>query len=683
MNDDNTPHLNSAQKTDSQGEDLYPVHEQVFDISADTISPINDDVPGAPVVMQPQTKNVLPTDVLQSQPIRSDRPAQYTAPNKPDQSVRYSAAINLNELPSPKSTLPSNPSVPPNVDFSDKTIGTLETIAFAPTKNPIEPFQAIAQPINIPAPKPIYQEKAPVPAFNSNLPKIDRKLSDFPRAQNIPAPIHSTPNNPAPLWPETPHQAPMKPVENQFEQNQQPVRRPINLIDQPASQTDSSTPRQGVTLVQKKPAPIPLQDITAQLSKFTGRNLQDEVSSVLTSKNPPPKPEPTIQKTETPPTPPFTQNTFTNNAKMGEAPQPINDDGYDGKYLTDVAKPLRTYEGDVAEIMSHRKISTASIAIAENKKQEGEEKLVTHEEPSHAGRKIAVVVLSIIFIFGGIAGAYYLFTISALAPAPITTPQQQASVSIIPSNNQVTVTVDTQNISTTLSRIQSEISKTQPSNTIKELIPAAKKSGSALTRLTTAEMIDVVDITAPDILTRSLTKDWMLGVYNDPNNEKSVFVVVTSNFFQNTFAGMLQWESVMADELKQYLYPTEPAGISNKDAQKDSGALPYVNPLNDLSGILPSTASSTKATSTPTTPKTTSKASTTLDAAAPLRSFVSIRGKFEDRIIKNRDVREFRTDAGVVLFLYSFIDNSHLVITSKESTLSEILSRLEKQGYLR
>jgi len=71
-----------------------------------------------------------------------------------------------------------------------------------------------------------------------------------------------------------------------------------------------------------------------------------------------------------------------------------------------------------------------------------------------------------------------------------------------------------------------------------------------------------MDTGTPDIVLRALSDDWMLGVYADPNGTKTVFVVATVDYFQNAFAGMLQWESVMADDLKQYLYQNTPADIA-------------------------------------------------------------------------------------------------------------------------
>jgi hypothetical protein len=61
----------------------------------------------------------------------------------------------------------------------------------------------------------------------------------------------------------------------------------------------------------------------------------------------------------------------------------------------------------------------------------------------------------------------------------------------------------------------------------------------------------------------------------------------------------------------------------------------------------------------------------------------TLRGQFQDRIIKNKDVREFVTANGTLLFLYSFIDTTHLVVSGSESALGEIVGRLEKQAFVR
>lgn len=349
-------------------------------------------------------------------------------------------------------------------------------------------------------------------------------------------------------------------------------------------------------------------------------------------------------------------------------------------------KPIRTYEGDVAEVMSHKRTSTASIAIAESKKQQGTETLSNDKAPNHAGKKTTMLLLGLLLLGGGAFGAYYLYSKSALAPATPITEQPKSASSIVPQNSQVTITIDSQSPLATRKYLENEIRKTQAPNTIKEIVVATKNPMGTLTRVSAQDMVKAMDINTPDILTRSLTSNWMLGVYNDPDGVKSVFVVSTTNFFQNTFAGMLQWEQVMADDLRPYLFPSTVEGVSNE--QVGARVSVVTNPLDNLNSILPRTGTTTATSSTSiknTAAATTTKplTSSTTEIVAPLKQYVTIRGKFEDRIVKNKDVRAFRASTGEILFLYSFIDNIHLLITEKESTLAEVLSRLEKQSFIR
>lgn len=424
-------------------------------------------------------------------------------------------------------------------------------------------------------------------------------------------------------------------------------------------------------IIVKSRSYIPIQKTEPQMVRPTssGRSLQEEIAAALPSTlrpkqdNVPAKqPEPVVT------TAPITNQSYP----VSQPAQPAS---------REVIKPVRTYEGDVAEAMSHKRTSTASIAIAESKKR-GEAESISDEAPKHTGRKIFMLLVSLILLLGGAFAAYYLYSKSALAPVVPATQQQQAAPSIIPSSSQEVVIMDLQNPVITRGKINAEITKTQDPDSIREIVLASKDSAGVLRRVSAIDTISALEINMPDILSRSLTPDWMLGVYNDQSGSKSVFVVGTTNFFQNTFAGMLQWERVMADDLRQFLYPDSVEGVFNEPGRQ-SATTP--NPLLNIDSILPSTSTTTATTTARSGSQATSttSASSTIETAAPLRQYMTIRGKFEDRIVKNKDVRAFRTDTGAIIFLYSFIDSTHIVVTDKESTLAEILSRLEKQTFIR
>jgi hypothetical protein len=284
-------------------------------------------------------------------------------------------------------------------------------------------------------------------------------------------------------------------------------------------------------------------------------------------------------------------------------------------------KPLRTYEGDVAEILAHKGTSAASIAIAERKKieMEGREGTPGPEEDKKSFRSMLKPILllaSLILLGGGAILGYYLYSQSPFsAPAPAVT-EREESTSLVPSDSQTTVKIDGLTAQAILSRIKAEISKTQKPGSIKE-ISVTRTEGGTSVRVSASEMAGAVGIPVPDIILRTLEPGWMLGVYAGENGGNSAFVAVTTDLFQNAFAGMLSWESTMANDLK-----------------------PYVG------------------TSTP-------------------------QGQFKDEIVKNKDVRAFVAGDGSTSFLYSFVDNSTLVVTGSNAALAEVINRLENRAFVR
>jgi hypothetical protein len=536
------------------------------------------------------------------------------------------SADNISPIEEPVDSIKRS-SPPPEIDLLDKKIGTFDTTPFAsPIKKSTPPQTSIQTSIT---------PRTPTPSSTTTAGLVQSRTF-------TPSPTSQISAQPVPMA--TPKIAP----------SSESTRSSINILAQEQSKKTSGT--------------------------LTARSLQDEVTSAL-----PANLRPREVKPQIPATPLNTPDDTSLPAKSSQSRLII--DGIATRPMQ-IAKPVRTYEGDVAEVMLHKRTSSASIAIAESKRQEGTESIGSENggEPNHISKKIVMLVLALILLGSGAYGAYYLYSKSALAPTtPIAQPQKVAP-GIISKDSQIVVTIDGQNTLSARQRIINEVKKIQPPNTVKEFIVATKNGIGVLTRVPAQDMITLLDINAPDILTRSLTEDWMLGVYSDSGGNQSVFVVATTNFFQNTFAGMLQWERIMADDLKQYLYPDTVEGVANESNQTKPSQSP--DSLNNIDSILPSTGTTTATSSlsrqtsvhATSTPFATSSR---IESVAPLKQYVTIRGKFEDRIIKNKDVRAFRIDNGEITFLYSFINNTHLVVTDKESTLIEILNRLEKQSFIR
>lgn len=308
-------------------------------------------------------------------------------------------------------------------------------------------------------------------------------------------------------------------------------------------------------------------------------------------------------------------------------------------------KSIRTYEKDFAEAISKKHISTASFVIAEDKKKvadlatdssidERTGQPNTKISKNSSSKKWFLGIISLILICGALFSGYYLYSNSSLAPVkqPTDTTNNSPLIpnSIIKPDSKSIINIDNKRQSEIISATKDEISKDQTKNSIKEIVFIQQK-GNDQVKVTANDILKTMNISAPDIFQRSLGSDWMLGVYTGELGQKNAFVITTNDFFQNAFAGIIQWEKTLPEDLKQFLY----------------------------SPIVGQDGSSTSTTS------------------------YTLRGKFEDRLILNKDVREYVTDNGHIMFLYSFIGNDKLVITNNEEALQEIITRLENNTPVR
>lgn len=310
-------------------------------------------------------------------------------------------------------------------------------------------------------------------------------------------------------------------------------------------------------------------------------------------------------------------------------------------------KTIRTYERDFAEAIAKKRVSAASMIIAEeNKKREISNTTETNTKsqntlPIPIKKKTSIKnwllsIISIILICGGIFSAYYLYTKSPIAPSNNKVQNQNTQINTIPSiilsDTKTTIDTDSINKKEILSKIQSEIQKQYNEDSIHEIMLVKKSANEKLkSKITINEALELSSISVPDIFNRSLNPDWMLGIYSGKNNQNNLFLITKNDFFQNAFAGIIQLEKSLPEQLKPHLFK------------------------KDMISQIQATSSAE----------------------------VSLKGQYKDRIIKNKDVREYVADNGHIVFLYSFISNDKLVITDSEEALLEIISRLEKNSFVR
>lgn len=661
-----------------QEKENSPRDSTVYDFSSDlSINPVADDAPkydnghlpkavalevakslsqikkpSSPTIATPAIPRPAPTNVP---PATTPPPRPGVTPVTPRATNPIPAPISVNQpvktapVPIPKpatvpAPVPARPVTPPPAP-----VVAPRPVQNIPKLNPVTPTRPT--PSNIPA--------ANAPALSQTPTQLAAKnpSTNLPSANNIPknADVSPAQNKPEPsamvLNASTlPQSVTGRPTVNPFKATaNDPFREPIPELNKAwpfasPETLDKNRHRDTTSPYADSGIQNRTQFQVAPIKPSASSNLiTSPLGSAPTSRQPipakpetPSVPEKTLPNTKTQiSTQQATLNTLTQ--QLQNRQKGIADDqsksapqyNYSG-----TLRNIRTYEGDVAELLANRGVSKASIAISENvKKGEGEtikntlntppELIQENKEPSHIGFKVFMTLASLVLIALGVATGYFFYSKSPV-PTIINQPapqQNKVIPALVPFDTQTSINTDGLTSANLLGKIVAEINKTQSPGTIKEIVFTETKE-SKLYRVSSSEMATILGVNIPDIILRTLTSQWMLGINAASDGTKTAFVVVNTNLFQNAFAGMLAWEDGLPSDLRRFIIPS----------------------------------------------------STAVNAPS---------GEFKNQVIKNKDVRVFTTKDNQILFAYSFIDNTTLIITANPSVLGTILSRLENKSFVR
>lgn len=254
------------------------------------------------------------------------------------------------------------------------------------------------------------------------------------------------------------------------------------------------------------------------------------------------------------------------------------------------------------------------MVLAEHDKKER----FKEESRATSKRNLPLILISVVFALVGIGalggGAlYFIHKRSAQKPVePI------AVSSIIFAETAKEIPIDELSPDSLARRIGAEVSSARLRLDTIENVYFTKQVGDSpnyiTARISTQEFFQALGSVIPDTLLRSFDSDFMFGIHAFNGNEP--FIIFKTDFFENSFAGMLKWEERMGREL----FPL------------------FGSPVTD--------ALSDK--------------------------------KFQDIVVRNRDLRALLNENGDIILLYTFYDRSTLIITQKISTLDEIVARLTR-----
>ncbi len=283
---------------------------------------------------------------------------------------------------------------------------------------------------------------------------------------------------------------------------------------------------------------------------------------------------------------------------------------------------IETYNSDVAQAIKKNSVSAMQIALAESKKQQDRQFAGGIDTAENSHSLIIKILIGILFIAIVILGylwwAGYLTPKNETVPSQknITQPAQQAVVPIKIEQRQIIPIEDKDSIS-----IKNDINKARNGNvdaaTIKEIALGTQANG-VVNVANTEAWFTRLDTNASPQLVRALGSDYLMGVYG--SSPRETFIIFNVKSYDNAFAGMLNWESYI---------------------KEDIGSIFERN--------LPQTQNATSTTN---------------------------QRVFTDKILFNKDTRILNNNQGQTVLLYTFIDPRTLILVSSETGLRELISRL-------
>ncbi len=310
---------------------------------------------------------------------------------------------------------------------------------------------------------------------------------------------------------------------------------------------------------------------------------------------------------------------------------------------------IRTLEGDIAQTVRGQGLSVADIALAEQKRKAITTSEEIPEPPKESLGTWWVLGTILFLLLGGavVAGVLYL---RPGTDVPLVETPEQAQ---FPADARATIDVTGMTFDNFTAKIKESLLADAPLGTIRS-VSLAQKMGTTtdtLTPISNGAFFALIKSRAPSRLVRSLEDSFVFGVATV--DRPTAFLMFKTNSFETTFAGMLEWEPFIAEDVpfitKEIVLPPAPEPIV--------------------------VATSTNGTSTIPT-----ASSTPIVAPPPPESEI---GTFLDIVVKNEDVRALTLSDGTVRLLYSFPDKNTLIIAENKEALTLILERLSSARFTR
>jgi hypothetical protein len=324
---------------------------------------------------------------------------------------------------------------------------------------------------------------------------------------------------------------------------------------------------------------------------------------------------------------------------------------------------IRTYSDDVASLVKNRKVSTAKIIMAEQKKrmvqQMNEEESEEKTSKSKKGALIKFVISIILIGLGG--GALWAAINFGIIPEDFANklPGFKPNQSTIVGTQTIEVLANNKTNGEIKNELLKKLSQIQSDN-LDEIVELKvnfieqTEDGEIKSSINSVGFLNIIGANVNNRFSRSLSEDFTYGVYKEV--EPTPFIIFKTDDINISFAEILEWESFMYQDLKDML---------------------------KLKPEVPEFIVVEQEVSTTTTDGSEENATTTVEVAIPNPEPKFNRSEFTDIVLSNRDVRAIVDDIGSIIMMYSFIDDETILFTKNINVFQQIIQRLSNQQLLR
>lgn len=293
---------------------------------------------------------------------------------------------------------------------------------------------------------------------------------------------------------------------------------------------------------------------------------------------------------------------------------------------------MHTFKSDVEKEVQEKNISLADIATAQAHGRSAVPDLLpdsigTAHAPTNYLR-IAQIAGGILLLVAGFGFLGYILTTSESGSKPETQAPTTDIYIYVDATHPISVPLDTSPLVFKSGLQQLKESSNLSLGLIDRLyfIVPSSTPNAAPAMLDTPELFSFLAPNAPQELVRALSLKFLFGVHSFDGNQP--FLLFKTDLYEQAFAGMLQWEPSMKQDLGPAFIRTPKPHISEEGTATSTASVQF------------------------------------------------LQTGFIDRIVENHNARVIENDVGDILLLWTFIDRNTLIITTNEYTLREVIARL-------